>query len=535
MKTDVPDVLRDLGSAILREQPPISGDEARAAAGRHGRSSPEPDAAMADDVDGGDVVVELCPRDRRRWPRITVGASVVAVLLVAVLVISRIGHPATVGTTIRLSPSSIAGTVDTTSTPTTAASDAPSTSIDDGATAVAPEPSSLFSAPPSALVWQTVEPSSLGTSSVHAVVSGPGGFVAIGSDLVGAGDGTDPTAQRERGRVWFSEDGTDWGEASPDLFDGLSMGWWLAATSDAYFVLAFPTDAGTTPTGGWVFTSTDGRNWTRVADNPVQDIYAAGDVLIGMMIHPDGQPADIANLALGTLIASTDGSTWQPVEFPDGDPSPMTSFGPDPVRFAGRYYLTASSPTDANQLWTSTDGLSWRQLAPQTAGGYLLATDRTLVRAGATSEQDCAPFPDHSATPEQITSWQRQVWECTGDLTMAVSTDAVDWQALTSSTPWATTEPQPPLTLGHTMVRPVLSPDADLTLLSSTDGRDWSTVDDVHVDTAPDGTEVAGSPRRVLVATNQQTAVVIVPIQRRVQGPGCGCSTTVIVGTARAG
>jgi hypothetical protein len=183
--------------------------------------------------------------------------------------------------------------------------------------------------------WRIATPASFVGGGLGGVAWGPAGFVAYGRHANG-------------GAIWLSEDGRSWArddssfrEASPAI---VGTAWGYVATSDA---------------GAWW--STDGRSWRRAT---VEDDARLGNVVVGaagMLATGDTSPLPAPGVTGGGPILSSeywhsyDGQAWKRVR-PSGEPAGLGG-----LLVGDGSRIVAMRPT--RELWTSTDGWSWRQLA----------------------------------------------------------------------------------------------------------------------------------------------------------------------------
>lgn len=155
-----------------------------------------------------------------------------------------------------------------------------------------------------------------GTTSMRSVTSGPSGLVAVGTEeLPGFG---------VVAAVWRSDDGFWWqrvphddafGNAFGEGYDATTMAG-VAAGPDGYVSVG---DTGYSTTTAAVWTSPDGRTWSRVPHRPqtfgVDDGYAtatATDVTwTGEEFAATGARSDDEAPVRATLWTSRDGQEWQ--------------------------------------------------------------------------------------------------------------------------------------------------------------------------------------------------------------------------------
>ncbi|MTA14118.1 MAG: hypothetical protein F2534_16080, partial [Actinobacteria bacterium] len=142
------------------------------------------------------------------------------------------------------------------------------------------------------LEWRRADAGSMARSQVTKAIAGPVGFVAIG---MGFDDGAN------QGRVWFSVDGSIWEEPALGVFDTLAV-WGVAATSEAYFVLASPNPDRVAAGDPELYRSTDGRSWLPVEADLPRDPQIGSAA--GGLVMTGGEPGQLV------LRWSADGESW---------------------------------------------------------------------------------------------------------------------------------------------------------------------------------------------------------------------------------
>lgn len=216
-----------------------------------------------------------------------------------------------------------------------------------------------------------------------------------GPGLVAVGGGTSiARGQHVRAEVWLSNDGRTW-KRIPDerTLNGAVMTGVVAGGPGLIAVGNIEPGEGTpiSPARGIVWTSIDGRRWSRVADP--QRVFVGAE--INNIVR--GGPGFIAtgesslpSTGHAVVWTSTNGVTWyraprNPQEFPNDGPTGDAVAGP------GGYLGTSTiePPTyDLSPLWTSSDGVTWKRVPSgpfrgaidvhETAGGpgYLAVGDQ---------------------------------------------------------------------------------------------------------------------------------------------------------------
>lgn len=269
-------------------------------------------------------------------------------------------------------------------------------------------PSASTPAPSTPLSWQrAANTGSLGRSQVSGITAGPGGFVATG---MGFDDG------RNQGRVWFSTDGTTWGEPALDVFDAKAVSA-PAATSEAFYVVAqtnqdrLPNSHEGDPSvpDAQLYRSVGGRSWSPIGSSlgNLPQLGAAGDTLLRVDNSRD-------------LSWSVDGLTWTPATFPASPPD-LVSLGdgnglpPGP----GPWYLYGIRNGNP-ALWRSDDAHTWTEIPAPPGGGRPVIAAGGLVSVFNLGEQHCndARRPGTATTvaanPEESVD---PCWACASALT----------------------------------------------------------------------------------------------------------------------
>ena len=183
---------------------------------------------------------------------------------------------------------------------------------------------------PDGTLWTRVPDGPLFENAMaSAVVTGPGGLIAVGSVI-------DPTSGALRPTVWTSRDGLAWRAAQvsgdplpsgpPQAFEGSLMtdvirlaGGWLAVGSS----LDIRTDGALINAAMW--TSRDGATWTRLPDEPVFQggISSSFGFGAGIVTQKDGEVV---------VFGRTDGPTptlwFSPPRAGGSIPSPLPSAPP---------------------------------------------------------------------------------------------------------------------------------------------------------------------------------------------------------------
>jgi hypothetical protein len=175
--------------------------------------------------------------------------------------------------------------------------------------------------------------------SYNAVATGGPGFVAVGAY-------NDSLGNLSGGVVATSIDGSSWSETAPGAMTGASIGGLAAGPTG----LAAVGQVGGQAT---VWTSTDGRTWTRIASPPT-----------------GGTLSDVAQInsrwvAVGSgggramAWTSSDGTAWRPVPTGSGlDGSTAERI----VAVGSQLVALGQSTSGDGAAWLSADGTSWTRL-----------------------------------------------------------------------------------------------------------------------------------------------------------------------------
>ena len=165
-------------------------------------------------------------------------------------------------------------------------------------------------------------------------------------------------------RFWWSADGRDWTLAGADAAVAESRGAAVAAVPDGGLVAVGATGDAKDADGSAVWTSPDGRAWTRVSSDALRD-----GVMHGVTAAPG-----VGLVAVGSDAASTRAMAWRS---PDGrawdvvpDAASLDNFGlkieMEDVAWDGTRFLAGGHRLFGTQfptalLWVSSDGLSWER------------------------------------------------------------------------------------------------------------------------------------------------------------------------------
>ena len=205
-----------------------------------------------------------------------------------------------------------------------------------------------------------------GLLRMEAVVAAGPGLVAVGSD--------EPDGQTDAA-VWISPDGLNWERVNDEAFGGPGSQYMMGVSAGGPGVVAVGYAYADGATDGVVWTSPDGRDWTRLPDDGmvfggpgnqrVWDVVAGGPGLVAL--GQDGPPDELFDAAVWT---SADGLTWTRIHIDQavgifglnprvhavvvGDEG-LTAVGSEG---AGHGWLGPNVDLDA-AVWRSPDGITW--------------------------------------------------------------------------------------------------------------------------------------------------------------------------------
>ena len=219
------------------------------------------------------------------------------------------------------------------------------------------------------------------TIRMNGVTSTGSGWLAVGEEDTACELNCD-TASAVRAVVWTSADGLTWSRR-PDAtsFAHAAMSA-VVRLGPGFVAVGGAPDRVTTaqvPEHAVVWTSTDGRSWSRVADSPLFHAPAGtdqtfGDTMSG--IATDGKQLVAVGTVgtqgdVGSALAwsSTTGRTWQRGTATDFLNGQLFSVAAVPGGFLG----TGPSGTDSclGGIWSSPDGAAWTCVATDSSiGGF---------------------------------------------------------------------------------------------------------------------------------------------------------------------
>ena len=215
--------------------------------------------------------------------------------------------------------------------------------------------------------WQRVDPPTsglhgLGNQLMHRVVRVPEGLVALGHDATG---------ESIDAFVWKSGNGTEWtrlnapsfgGPGHEEMFDAATLGAELVAVG------FLTTEAGDQDSAVWV---ESGGGWSRFdqealggpGDQQINAVLPAGPGLVAVGTDDSGGDFDAA------VWTSSDGRTWTRVPHLEatfggrGDQRMSALCLFDSTIVAAGYSETASGDSNG-AIWLSTDGTNWTRQGP---------------------------------------------------------------------------------------------------------------------------------------------------------------------------
>lgn len=230
--------------------------------------------------------------------------------------------------------------------------------------------------------WQSLAvpeplPHVYGGSMVEAAISFRGAYLAVGFVNGGCCDGSFSTDTR--GVVWSSTDGLSWSlEPRAATFDLAHL---TGLATDGRLVVAIGFQnldsramPGSVDSRGAVWTSTDGRTWTRVTGVP----------RFSSVVQADGAFLASAFETVGPEIwRSADGRSWHRLAGPDVlGTGTLEQLVATPVGIVAVGWTGSDPDRQAAVSWRSLDGLSWTR-APAQASLEGAAMTKVAVSGGA--------------------------------------------------------------------------------------------------------------------------------------------------------
>ena len=200
-----------------------------------------------------------------------------------------------------------------------------------GTTPRAPR-STLLLTSPDGVSWRAVGgTAALAAADFLAAAAGPAGYLVAG----------------QSGQVWFSKGLTTWARV-PGLGDGSGQVTALAAGSRGFAA------AGTAGQQPAVWTSADGKTWTRTSLSPagvtLRLVAANGNRIVVMGTSTAGAPL--------AMLSVNDGATWQPAALPvSGLSAPVVTA----LAAEGTGFTALGESGQQLVAWTSADGAVWHR------------------------------------------------------------------------------------------------------------------------------------------------------------------------------
>lgn len=367
----------------------------------------------------------------------------------------------------------------------------------------------LFPEPAREIAWSVLTPdSTIAEAQISSIAAGPAGFVAVGL-------GFDSALSAGQGRVWFSADGAEWVEVDRDLFAPQGV-YAVSATSTAYYLYAAPTP----PTEGspsgppQLYRSANGVDWEPIGEPRVEagQIVAVGDVLVRVAMSDGG------------MLFSTDGEQWVTAALDSlaDSPAAVHYFDERILESDGTFYVRSWTADGTWEIWSSTDGQRWTQIATPRTPGRLTSTPDALLSVGNPGEGTC-PAVDPTVDPEGALTAQ---WSCRLVPTIErLDRTTGEWTILASAPALASPTLPGVTALGNQLVAVVEGHDGAASVWLSSDGHSWTRGPVVpnELDTGAFG---RGSPESYWVSGQNDTTIVI-PISSH----GVGDRGALVVGT----
>ena len=442
------------------------------------------------------VEVDVRPRERRvrtggRRSLALVGAGAVVVL--AVIAASLVRDPqvddpvpvVSAPVTEESVPNPVPSTEPPASSTSVSPSVSPSTSLGSNAIDAGPQ-----------LEWRRADAGSMARSQVTKAIAGPVGFVAIG---MGFDDGAN------QGRVWFSVDGSIWEEPALGVFDTLAV-WGVAATSEAYFVLASPNPDRVAAGDPELYRSTDGRSWLPVEADLPRDPQIGSAA--GGLVMTGGEPGQLV------LRWSADGESWADAAID------LSQTGLVDLQLANdadaevSYLRGMRSDGEELQIFSSVDGRNWSLLPAPPIAGAFAASANGLTLIANPDEQRCGeevseglnqPDPSDPAWMERLLEKQ---WGCAAVLQLTTYDRSTQAWSAPADGPGPSPSFAPIVWTGTGWAAPLIGSDRSMTVwTAASDGTGWKPVEETRLE-FDDNT---GSPQMPVVASGHGKVIVITP------------------------
>lgn len=214
----------------------------------------------------------------------------------------------------------------------------------------------------------SIEPP-LEASHMNAIAAGSVGLIAVGESREAVTGNLDAA-------IWTSPDGREWTRVVDDLgvfgdaaspFGEQAEQRIVDVSATAAGVVAVGTDGTLSDHDAAVWVSADGSTWERVVHDAAV-FGGEGDQLINAVVHLDGLLVAVGESAeRATVWVSTDGMQWTKAEVADANLGPSTMS--DVTPFDGGFVAVGSAGVAmCPAVWLSPAGQSWRWISAETAG-----------------------------------------------------------------------------------------------------------------------------------------------------------------------
>ena len=187
--------------------------------------------------------------------------------------------------------------------------------------------------------------------------------------------------------IWRSTDGVHWSQVDSPAFSGLTIST-LASLANGFVVLTVTSPDET----GWALASTDGLNWTRASQLPVQPLMSSGGAA-GLYVS--------AGAGSGETWRTLDGKSWARIQVPAAVGLGIT------FKLAGGGYVGTGAVGFG--MLRSADGVTWTVDQGNLVGkplGLVAVGDR-LIADVSPSALTASAYPDAST----FASKAFEVWQ----------------------------------------------------------------------------------------------------------------------------